>query len=235
MPRRKFNLSWGQALAEIALIFIGITLAVFFNNWNEQRKDSALRESYYSRLIAEIEQDRQDLQGIISYHQIRQGSITAFFDFLDAYPSPDPDSLQHYIREISYHMSSYVPNESTFQELIATGNIKLMPTEVRERLLRLARMHAYVHETYAGFLNRYDNRRDQLAAIVDEATFYGLRNNPPRVRNPWTRDHKSAGFQRFSNLLAVRLNIANTMLQLYATVDKQCEELLNLLAKENQK
>jgi len=33
--------SWRGALGEIALIFLGITLALFFENWNEERKERA--------------------------------------------------------------------------------------------------------------------------------------------------------------------------------------------------
>ena len=91
MLRSKFKLSWGQALAEIALIFIGITLAVAFNNWNENRKNNKLRAGYYERLIAELKQDRLDLKNITDYHQRRQEGITGFFQYLDEYDRPNLD------------------------------------------------------------------------------------------------------------------------------------------------
>lgn len=233
MPRRKFNLSWGQALAEIVLIFVGITLAVAFNNWNENRKDEKLRQGYYQRLLAELEQDRQDLSEIINYNQTRKTAITDFYAYLDSVSRPDIDYVQRFIQQFSYHMNTYVPNESTYEELISTGNIKLIETETREKLLRLSQMHTYVAETQRNFEQRYDDRRNQMAEVIDESAFYGIRKNPDRQAIRWQRDLNSEGFRRYSNLLSVRLSIANTLISMYGAVDRQCEELLMLIAEES--
>ena len=232
MSRRKFNLSWGQALAEILLIFIGITLAVAFNNWNEARKDAALREGYYQRILAELKQDRADLKDIITYHNYRKVAIDGLFQYLDKVNRPNADSLQPMVQALSYHMSSYVPNESTYQELISTGNIRLIKTEVREQLLRLSQMHSYVVETQQAFESQYEDRRHQMAEVIDEAAFYEIRKNPKPKALAWQRDVDSEGFRRYSNLLAVRHKIAMTMMSIYESVDQRCEALIALVEKE---
>ena len=229
MLRKKFNLSWTQALAEIALIFIGITLAVAFNNWNENRKDDKLRQGYYERLLTELEQDRTDLASITEYHQQRARGIWGFFHYLDSVPRPNADSLQTFIQDFSYHMNTYIPNGSTYDELVSTGNIKLIETEIRERLIRLASMHAYTVETQHGFETRYDDRRNQMAQVIDEASFYDIRKNPNPQLVRWQRDINSGGFRRYSNLLAVRLQIATTLVSIYGSVDQRCEELMELI------
>ena len=229
MLRSKFKLSWGQALAEIALIFIGITLAVAFNNWNENRKNNKLRAGYYERLVAELKQDRLDLKNITDYHQRRQEGITGFFQYLDEYDRPNLDSVQRFIQRFSYHMNTYVPNESTYEELISTGNIKLIDSEIREKLIRLSRMHTYVIETQNGFDAQYEDRRNQMAEVIDEASFYNIRKNPSMGQVRWQRDLNSGGFRRYSNLLAIRLQIAKTLVSIYGSVDKRCEELQTLI------
>ncbi len=226
MPRRKFNLSWKQGLAEILLIFIGITLAIAFQNYNDDRKDNQLRNGYYERLLVEIKQDVSDLNGVIGYNEIRQKRIIEFFAFLDTNERPNPDQLQQLIQSISYHMSSYVPNENTYKELISTGNIKLIQTDVRQKLLRLSQMHAYVVETERAFDLRYDNRRNQMAEVIDEASFYGQRTNANPRLTQWQRDVNSEGFRRYSNLLAARLSIAETLIEMFNTLKAQCQDLI---------
>ena len=234
MLRSKFKLSWTQALAEIVLIFIGITLAVTFNNWNENRKNNSLRKAYYERLLTELKQDQLDLSDITQYHLQRKKGIESFFDYMDAFTRPDLDSVQSFIRNFSYHMSSYIPNESTYEELIATGNIQLIDTEIREKLIRLSRMHAYIAETQSGFEVQYEDRRKQMAEVIDEASFYKLRKNPAMAQTRWQRDLNSGGFRRYNNLLAIRLQIANTMTNLFGAVDNRCEELIGLIEAQIQ-
>ncbi len=229
MSRRKFNLNWKQALAEIALIFVGITLAITFQTWNEQWKDNLLLQGYYERLVAELEQDSDDLIGIIGYNNQRVEGIEKFFSYLDNNPKPHLDSIQNFIQTFSYHMNTYVPNENTYKELISTGNIKLIPTNIRELLLRLSQMHAYVDATQTSFIQRYDNRRDQMAEVVDESSFYNLRKNSDLRTLRWQRDLNSEGYKRYTNLLAVRLRIGRTLIEIYGSLNARCEELAKLV------
>ena len=37
-PAGKHKINWQYAIGEVILIFVGITLAIAFNNWNEERK-----------------------------------------------------------------------------------------------------------------------------------------------------------------------------------------------------
>ncbi|NVJ45952.1 MAG: hypothetical protein HWE07_02460, partial [Cytophagia bacterium] len=38
--KQNFKLNWKYAMGEVALIFIGISLAIAFQNWNEDRKQN---------------------------------------------------------------------------------------------------------------------------------------------------------------------------------------------------
>ena len=56
----------GKALAELALIFIGITLALAFENWNtdKERRDQEL--TLLGELLADLQETQSDLQSDIS-------------------------------------------------------------------------------------------------------------------------------------------------------------------------
>jgi hypothetical protein len=53
--------NWRRGFAEVALIFIGITLALLFDNWNEARKDRILEEQLFAALRADLLETRADL------------------------------------------------------------------------------------------------------------------------------------------------------------------------------
>ena len=55
------KMNWRRGIAEVALIFIGITLALLFDNWNEARKDRMLEEQLFAALRADLLETRADL------------------------------------------------------------------------------------------------------------------------------------------------------------------------------
>lgn len=51
------ELNWRRGIAEVALIFVGITLALLFDNWNEARKARILEEQLFAALRADLVTD----------------------------------------------------------------------------------------------------------------------------------------------------------------------------------
>jgi hypothetical protein len=51
MTSRLSNMNWRRGIAEVALIFIGISLALLFDNWNEARKDRILEKLFLHMLV----------------------------------------------------------------------------------------------------------------------------------------------------------------------------------------
>ncbi len=58
-----FKLNWRYALGELTLIFLGISLAIWFNNWNDKRKRSKLEEEVLLQIYIEILTNRDEIQG----------------------------------------------------------------------------------------------------------------------------------------------------------------------------
>ncbi|MBI9064796.1 MAG: hypothetical protein JEZ14_22610 [Marinilabiliaceae bacterium] len=58
--------SWiKMAVLEILLIFIGINLSLYFNNWNEERKKESIQLDILKELLVDIEQDSIDIKSSI--------------------------------------------------------------------------------------------------------------------------------------------------------------------------
>ncbi len=77
---RKLNLKY--ILGEILLLFVGINLAIWFNNWNSSKKINEGKEIAISKIIEEIENNTLEIDSIlINNHQI----INAYKDFKNIY------------------------------------------------------------------------------------------------------------------------------------------------------
>ena len=56
----KFN--WKYIIGEVSLIFIGISLAIWFNNWNENQKLKRVEVQILQEIKNGLQADLKDLQ-----------------------------------------------------------------------------------------------------------------------------------------------------------------------------
>lgn len=75
-----FKLNWKYALGELVLIFLGISLAIWFNNWNDLQKRKRLEKDILLQIQRDIKTNQDDLLndldqlmfGIQSHDNIKQ-------------------------------------------------------------------------------------------------------------------------------------------------------------------
>ena len=66
------------ALGEIILVVIGILIALSINNWNEDRKQRKVRDSYYLSIINSFDKDLQEIQDYSNYIEASEKNINEF-------------------------------------------------------------------------------------------------------------------------------------------------------------
>ena len=125
------------AIGEIVLVVIGILIALSLNNWNEDRKEYIIRNSYLTRLLNDHIRDNENLEGLI---RDRKEYIERFETYIKYYETANYSGLRSldsaFIIEKDLHR--YLPVDITYQELINTGNIRLIIEELRISLAELA-------------------------------------------------------------------------------------------------
>ena len=61
MKTKKFKLDYKYIIREILLVFVGINLAIWFNNWNASKKSSHDKEVIVSKIKEEIKNNKVEL------------------------------------------------------------------------------------------------------------------------------------------------------------------------------
>jgi hypothetical protein len=125
----------GYALGEIALIVIGILIAVQIGKWNQARADANLIKTYIERLIVNIERDGRGLRVNIGGSEIRLRFIDLLLDAAN-----DPEI----VRERSGEFLLAVENaprvrrtplfSDIYDELVSTGYLRLLDDQLKLRL-----------------------------------------------------------------------------------------------------
>ena len=118
---------------------IGILIALYINNWNEERKDDIKKGHYVQKLISDLKKDSIALNSFINWVNVETNNLKQFNDQLDR---PDTvitiDSIINISTRISYlNPGSPAFNDETFQTLISTGEIRLLSESHMEQLMIL--------------------------------------------------------------------------------------------------
>ncbi|PTM11531.1 MAG: hypothetical protein DA407_01435 [Bacteroidetes bacterium] len=69
MEQNKTGKYLKYAIGEIALVVIGILIALQINNWNESRKESDKLNQVYERILIDVENDLNELSANLAYYK----------------------------------------------------------------------------------------------------------------------------------------------------------------------
>ena len=127
------------AIGEIILVVIGILVALQINNWNIARKNTETKRLYYVQILNDLEKDKALMTK-------GNASIDSFFKKLEDYkvtfrkneiPFWEAATQIGIVLSFENNGWNFEPNTNTITTLINTGDVKLIPAEIRNKILDL--------------------------------------------------------------------------------------------------
>ena len=124
------------AIGEIALVVIGILIAISINNWNEERKERIIEHNYLLRLLKDLEDDKKTLIFSKGLSESRLAQINLLSNAIE---NPNTLSENGYqiiqsIEKITWRSYLYL-SRIVYNELLNSGNMSLIKSEkLREYL-----------------------------------------------------------------------------------------------------
>lgn len=163
------------AVGEIILVVIGILIALQINNWNEQNKLDAKKKVYFDQLLKDIGKDTVNINRHLDALEYSIKTYDAFIDSWDEANLNRSDVFKAFVKvETSNHLIIF--NNNTIISLLNTGNIELMPTDIRNDILEITNMYSLI-----------ESQRDQLipqySHLITEATKSGWGSINDKVKN----------------------------------------------------
>lgn len=111
---------------EVLLIFVGVTVAVAFGNWNEKRKEKIIEKNYLELLSSEVKENKVTLDRMITKYKSQIEILKKVMDLTG--PEPAKISMASFDSLLVLSLSS--PNfeltNSTTDELLNSGNGNLI-------------------------------------------------------------------------------------------------------------
>ena len=156
------------AFGEIALLVVGILVALQIDNWNERRKESILEAEYYCRLYESALQDRIQINRLQTEMHTR---LSASIDMMAELQDEDPDRdyvANKMLAAIRLSGTIFHPDTSAFDDIKSSGNINvLLDTEVKDQTSK------YYSSVIAISMNHSDNSDHMIATFFDHADGIG--------------------------------------------------------------
>jgi hypothetical protein len=223
-------------IIEVLLIFIGVSVAVSFGNWNEKRKEKIIENHYLQLLSAEVTQNKATLDTMISKYNSKIEVVKKIMD----QTGPDAAHISMHSFDSLLFLSLSFPNfeltNSITDELLNSGNGNLI-SDIKLRILltkwnnyyktfnssdqksTLDLLEKYIYEK--GSLINIDKtaRRYSYSKELNTLNFFGI-DNRIMLKDPV-----------FQNLMSDHLHNYSWFNDKYASIKPTLESLAESLIK----
>ena len=233
------------AIGEIALVVIGILIALSINNWNEERKDRRLEKEYITRLKGEMVKNLESSTDQILYSSFQIGNVDKLLSALSRdtiYSNVEPLAVA--IEHVGWLNSASYVND-VWNELINNGNIRLLKNDsLRDNLTTFhSEMNVVLNNHEEWFMNNLGYRRlagdildpqirEQIALNLVPTKYEGHVTNLPTQQYLVNKLKSLVGLNGY--LADIKMGQRTNILMFERLIEK-IEEIIKICDKELKK
>ena len=160
---RKFKLDWKYAIGELAIITVGVLIALAVGQWNSDRLAVAQEAAYVSRLMSDIDKNIRHLEDQMDAVDQKQESLARVADQLRSRQiSNRLEFFQDIVIGANYGWNQEVAHRATYDDLLGSGNFGLI-NDHRVRIL----ISGY-YDYFEGAVNRTEERETEYPNLTYE-------------------------------------------------------------------
>jgi len=153
------------AIGEIALVVIGILIALSINNWNEERKTKLRAQVYINEIVNDLIVDTVNINTLISRANDYNENVENYFSYFNQSNVPI-EKLIDSSKNTSAGYLRYIPVNHTFLDMQSSGNTNLLNKTQRNALIDLSSEHEYlqiiIEKVISSSISEIDERNRSL-------------------------------------------------------------------------
>ncbi|NVK84252.1 MAG: hypothetical protein HWE21_08025 [Cytophagia bacterium] len=216
-----FKLNWKYAMGEVALIFIGISLAIAFQNWNEDRKQNIESKAIIERLLLEVTENKSSIELEFSKLDSTLMHVQALLQLSGPnYEQYAPVLIDSLIFRSLAGPKAAIGN-GTLLEGISSGKISLIHSDsLRSLLYGWPKMVEDMQSTEK-FADR-DNATALFPFLYDEFSFRQMdssfgpaKDKIGKSNNPYTDNRRVLSMRKFENIMDNKFYVYDALLTEY--------------------
>lgn len=192
MSYNKFKLNWKYALGELTLIFMGISLAVAFDNWNQNQTKDKTQTLLLEEIRTDLYQDTVILNRVLRLTQRHIESVDSLVAHFEAKKQYSDRVGYHLAQSLTFPRAPFI--SAGYQTLKSTDVTMVKDRQTRRALVEYYEfMHPYMHQLMEDVEFEFktywtpwilDNIIDfQYGSLAVPVDYKALANDPFLVRN----------------------------------------------------
>lgn len=151
------NTNGRNLFVEIAMIIVGINVALWFEGWFEDRREREDEQQYLTELHADLERSIAELDKVITQNTAKAERLMVHVTQLDALRDASPDKQAQAIFEPSSY-SFFTPSDETYQSMLESGDFRLISDRsIKKGLLGLSRRWQEIDTLQRNYLQALDD------------------------------------------------------------------------------
>lgn len=142
-PVRRFaaalrEMRWSHVVIELALLVIGILIALAVDGWVDDRRDARIERQYLELLSRELDRDLKALDEVLDFEEAQvAASVLAYRALRGGVAPEDREAVAVALRQLTVRRTLRL-GRATYADLLSTGNLRLIRNvELRDRIVRL--------------------------------------------------------------------------------------------------
>ena len=152
------------AIGEIVLVVIGILIALQINNANENRKITETKKEYYRQILLDLDQEVNNINTRIIFLDTSIVTLDNYFKYLNT-PNLKPIQLIEQLKNVEFNFKYISFNANTIQTLESTGEIKIIPENIRNPIIELKREQELISQSASGNYDIYLNAQQKALQL----------------------------------------------------------------------
>ncbi len=138
------------AIGEILLVVVGILIALYINNWNEEQKTAQREVSYLKNLQTDLQTDQKMIEQVITEQQAYYERSLKLIALVRNYK---PENLSKFDSIYAYQAGgnpTFFPVAGTYRSLVLGGNLDMISQNSLKSSLTNLYEYAYQRLQYNG-------------------------------------------------------------------------------------
>ena len=164
LTENKFSKYLLYAIGEIILVVIGILIALQINNANENRKITETKKEYYRQILLDLDKEIDNINTRIIFLDTSIVSLNNYFQNLKN-PNLKPIELIQQLKKVEFNFKYISFNANTIQTLESTGEIKIIPENIRNLIIELKREQELISQSASGNYDIYLNAQQKALQL----------------------------------------------------------------------
>jgi hypothetical protein len=120
------GINWKQAIAEVGLLFLGLSLALGADSYVESKREGAEEQQYLVQLKSDFESTASLFREGLADYEDQQAHARGVMAVLAQAPgSVAPDSVGRLVRK-TFFWVDFVPVSATYRDMVNSGDLRLL-------------------------------------------------------------------------------------------------------------